>query len=119
MPTAFSAPTATSEKGHYVVGRPQAVRAVRQTIGLLPPERCLMCSGEFWNYTGFQKTDQVRSPDAKDSAESSDITTEKRHERSIDFWSRTNTPEQDGERELGGPAQVRPDRLAAVTLSCN
>ena len=37
----------------------------------------------------------VRSRDANDSGESSAMTTEKRHERSIEFWSRTGFRGQD------------------------
>ncbi len=48
-----------------------------------------MCSADFWNHTGFQNTDQPRSRGANDSAESSTITTEKRYERSTEFWNRT------------------------------
>ena len=48
-----------------------------------------MCSAECWNHTGFQKTDQARSRDTNDSAESSAIPTEKRHDRSIEYWHTT------------------------------
>lgn len=46
-------------------------------------ERLLDVFGRVLEPHGFQKTDQARSRDANDSSESSAITTEKRHERSI------------------------------------
>ncbi len=39
----------------------------------------------------------VRSRDANDPGESSAMTTERRHERSIEFWSRTGFRGQDSE----------------------
>ena len=64
-----------------------------------------MCSAEFWNHTRFQRTDQARSRYAIDSAEYSAMTTEKRHQRSNEYWNTMS----------GDSAQKKRHRSASLT----
>ena len=80
--------------------------AARPTDELLPPKGRLMGSTECWNRTRFQKTDQARLRDANHSAESSAVTTQRRHGRSTEFRSRTGSILAHGHRHGAAPPEA-------------